>query len=278
MKKPLFLLITSLFLALVFTNCGKDSEFDYFNSESKVKKVLDESHTTIAEYTYNQKGQLKSMWEKPFFTSADDKAEFEFVYDTNDMLIEQNGFMPGNPIMSSFQGAMGKDVSMKYIYNKEGKLSKVTTSYSYDDDKLNFLHEIHYAYLSDSIFEIRSYYSYLNDTTGYYRIEFHVDKKGNIFDIKQFSKEKAKLERMYYFEKYTFDDQINPFRTTFIPENRSVNNILTKKAFYFGPEGVPSNINPSVFAYEYEYNSNGYPTKQTLTNPNKTVQIKYFVY
>jgi len=278
MKKPLFLLITSLLLAIVLTNCEKDCEFDYFNSESKVKKVLDEDYTTIAEYNYNIQGQLKSMWNKPFLSLSDKKAEFEFVYDTNGMLIEQNGFMPGDPIMSSFQGAMGKNVSVKYIYNKEGKLSKRTTNYSYDNDELNFSQEMHYIYPSDFIFEIKNYYSYMNDTTGYYRTEFHVDKRGNIVEIKSFSKEKAKLERMYYFEKYTYDDKLNPFRTTFIPEMSSANNVLTIEKFYFGPDGVPSNIIPSVFTYEYEYNSNGYPTKQTLTNSNETVQIKYFKY
>ncbi|MDA3927845.1 MAG: hypothetical protein PF541_02735 [Prolixibacteraceae bacterium] len=272
------LLVLSVFI-LLLTSCSQWDIDKDVDTSGYLKRIEDKSHSTIAEFKYNKNGSLKESWSNSLLFMSDKKEEYTYSYNEEGLLIEKEGFEPGNMIMSSMTGALDKDVVYSYVYDNKDRIEKITTSYLYEGmPELNYELTILFDYVSEDTIRTSSSFnrSESKEPSGFSEIIFN--NEGNIIEKNHYYIENGTEKRISLKEEFTYDTKKAPF--SFDPEPKSRNNIVIKvqKGYnYFENENGEVSYTSS-FTYEYEYNKNDYPTKAIETYPNEIINTRYYIY
>jgi hypothetical protein len=271
-------LLTMLFLSLLTSGC-KEGEFDAVDLNGRVKEILNEDKVTIGEYTYKSNGQLKESWRLEDYFTEGERKEYTYTYNSMGQIIERKGYEPGIIYMSSYQGAMGKEVDYNYEYDAEGRIFKIKADYDYGSDKIeNYSTVTIFKYLENSIVvETISNIHPLSDEIIYSK-EYHYNPDGNIEKTIVYNKFSGTENRISEEVFFTYDDKKAP--QLFEPGLVSANNILKESStvYNYDENGNQSVAYTSKFTYEYSYYSDSYPECQIKTNPNGTKITRYFKY
>jgi len=275
--KPQILIVFALSVFLV-AGCQLDDNEIVTDAKGLLKRVDDEKGETIAEYTYQRNGTLITSKEFNDFYSPGKHAEFKYTFDNEGRLTAKNGFEPGNMVMSSMTGAMDKYVTIGYEYDSENRISRIHSSYHYDElPDIDYETNLAFEYpdhrmVRTSFNHIRAEANTIISSTDYL-----FDKNGNIEELISYYSENN-VKRITYKETYTYDDQNKPF--DFNPGPQSVNNVLSKMmtAYNYDDKGTQSVAYESEYTYEYTYYRNGYPKSVAEIWPNEMVNTKYFYY
>ena len=175
------------------------------------------------------------------------------------------------------------DEVYKYEYNSSGQTTKVSFekkgevyeyyTYEYDNNKLSVCHyfkidisknaipyaNYKYTYKSGNISKLECFNP--SDTTPYNTYNYTTDGIGNVL-----TEDGKNSHNIYSF----YDNKINPIKgqlfgipqpTYFCPNN------YTKMTF-----------DKDIYSLTYEYNSEGYPIKMTMLNPDNTTDIYTYEY
>jgi len=271
-------LIWILFVLFFFVGCEK-SEFDASSMNGKIKEIQNGSKETIGKYKYGSNGFLKQSWYTEDKFSDNEKMEYTYTYNSEGQLIRKKGYEPGIIFMSSYQGAMGKDVDYSYTYNSEGRISTIRIDYDYDDTyNVDFSRQTSFQYPEESIV-ISS--TNIIDPLGNSLssgLEYHFNSKGNIEKTINFYMVSATEKRVITETTFTYDSMKSPYEAD--PGPVSKNNKLseTSTTYNYNETGIQSVAYTSVFTYEYTYNSDGYPSSRIETYPSETKITNYFKY
>lgn len=269
--KQIFPMLAFLLAVLLFS-CEKTENELYPGDQVLLKQIRNDKNEVIARFSYYAEGSIKASSE--FSEMSLDKkwktSNFEYA---GGKVLKITGFIPGNMIMSSYAGASDHNFSTEFSYD-DGKLDETTTNFTYKEmPDMNYKLRQGFAYPDAHTVEITTYVidpaanSILTTTV------YSFDSKGNIAEIQGFHL--IQNERvLYYREQLSYDDQPNPFRNFHNIETSSANNLVEKRVKY---DPLQSS-SESVFQYKYEYNTAGFPSKRTTTNPNETVIVEYFDY
>jgi hypothetical protein len=262
-----------MIITLLLAGCEKNT-LDALGNDGKIREILNGSEETIGKFRYNSDGNLKENWLKEEFYTLGEKAEYTYTYDSENRLAQKTGYEPGIIFMSSFTGAMGKNVVYSYEYNSEGKMQKVTVDYDYESEKvMNFSRQTVYEYSNDDVIVETPL---INDPAANYvagYTEFHFNSDGNIETIDYYSHVDGE-DRLITETVMLYDKNPAPYNPEPVPTSK--NNMLSKTITNYN---YNENENRSiVYTYEYTYNSDGFPDSQIETLPNEIEITKYFKY
>ena len=279
MKTLTYIILVQL---LFLTACQEWDTYSESGTEGLLKKVENENHEVIGEYTY-KKGLLKESWNHSDYFMNDKNETYSYTFDENNLLIKKEGFQPGNMLMSSMTGAMDKDVSIAYEYDSDDRISKIITDYSYDEnEELNYTITQNFEYPEDRKIITYGIYSsaYFDPSVASYIILktcYSLNTDGDIETIEVYYDTNTG-KRITSFEQDTYDNHWAPVNHE--PQVYSKHNVLKKEiiVYNYDDDGNQSVSYESEYNYEYEYNSKGYPTKVTETWPNEIQNIKYYYY
>jgi hypothetical protein len=276
MKTQLFFIL--LVVTCLIAGCEK-SEYAPTSPDGKIKEILDSTEQTIGKYSYNKNWMLTQSWSKEDLYTPGEKAEYTYTFDSEHKLTKKKGYEPGNMIMSSLTGAMGKNVVYSYTYNESGQLEKIIVEYNYPDySDLDYKMNYTYEYPDDSkIIESINYVNPLANSIASHN-EYQFDSNENITKITNYYLLNGSDKRIVSETALTYDNQKVPF--SFDPAPSSKNNLLTKNitVYNYNEAGNQTVAYTSVYSYEYIYNDDGYPVQQTEIMPNKVRIIRNFKY
>jgi hypothetical protein len=271
-------MIWILCLLFFFVGCEK-AEFDASNMNGKIKEIQNGSKETIGKFKYGSNGLPKESWYFDDIYSNKEKEEYTYTYNSTGQLTTKKGHEPGIIFMSSFQGAMGKNVEYTYEYDSVGRISTVRVDYDYDDTyNLDFSKQTTFQYPEDSIVVISTNNIDPAGNSLGGGLEYHFNSQGNIEKTINFYMVSSTEKRIVTETIFTFDSMKSPYEVE--PGPVSKNNKLSEKSttYNYSELGFRSIAYTSVFSYEYTYNSDGYPSSSIETYPNETEITKYFKY
>lgn len=267
-----------LFFFMMAASCTSEEITQEMSLDGKIKKIENEEHRLIGEFSYDKQGNLKSSWSKQEFYTPGKKEEYNYTFNEHQLLVKKEGFQPGNMIMSSMIGAADKNVNVVYEYDDQDRISKVQTDFEYPDNEvLDFGTQLKFEYQATG--EVKTVYNTIDElanSVGPQSI-YIINAEGNIESIASYYSMDDEL-RLTSKEEFTYDSNPAPYDPE--PGVQSVNNVLSKKltSYNYDEAGHQSLAYSSEFTYEYEYNSNGYPIKVVETRPNETQFTKYYYY
>lgn len=263
-----------LVIIAALTSCDVDQLNPDVDKNGLIKKIEDETGEVVAQYNYNPDGTLKTSWFHMDVYMHGENEEYEYQYDSNQRLTEKEGLEPGNMIMSSMTGASKKEVRVTYEYDNYDRLIKLNKVYAFDN--------------SDWDYEISTVFKYPENNVITEHVvhaggdvesvsEWKFDENGNIFEVEHLTVEND-VRRLNSKEFRTYDDKKVPFN--FEPLPTSKNNLIEKEivVYDYNDAGEQSVSYTSTFVYSYEYNADGFPTKETETYPNKIEKVKIYTY
>ncbi|HNW50881.1 MAG TPA: hypothetical protein PKH79_07360 [Prolixibacteraceae bacterium] len=276
MKTRFFL--TLLIATCLITGCEK-SENTPTSPDGKIKEIIDSTDQIIGEFSYNKNGLLTQSWMKEDFYTPGEKAEYTYTFDSEYRLTKKEGYEPGNIIMSSMTGALGKNVLYSYTYNQSGQLEKVVVEYIYPNSsdlnyKMNYLYEYpDDSRITESINNINPLANSILSSN-----EYLFDSKKNITKITNYYLLNGTEKRIISETALTYDSQKAPYH--FNPAPSSKSNLLTKNitVYNYDEAGNQTVAYTSAYSYEYLYNDDGYPVQQTEIMPNNVKIIRKFKY
>lgn len=262
---------------VLFAGCKNWDVNPEISASGWLTKIENGDHQVIGENTYKN-GLLKDSWYHTDYFMTGKNEEYTYTFNDNNRLIKKEGFQPGNMIMSSMTGAMDKNVTVTYEYDSNDRISKIKTSYDYPEmEEINYETQVRFEYPKANT--VISYFYYVDELANSVtpKTRYTLNKNGNI-EKKEVVYETDLGEQINTVEECTYDTYSAPY--DFEPGIHSGNNILTKTitSYNYDEKGNQSVGYVSEYTYEYEYNSNGYPSKVTETWPNEIQNIKYYTY
>lgn len=263
----------------VFNACEKWDPLDQIDTNGLIEKTEDNQGKTIAQFEYNDNGTLKSNWETATFFMPNKKAEYNYKYNNEGLLVSASGFEPGNMIMSSLIGASDHKLDITFNYFDDGLLKEKTINFYYEEfPEIDFTRNYTYDYPSketiiETITTNSGSYSY---TMG--KNEYLFNNKGNIEKETTYNTFDDGIERIISVNEMLYDNKNAPFNQEPIPKSK--NNVIEKNiiAYQYNDNTTQTVAYTNTYYYDYEYNKNDYPTKTTETMPSKHVIIKYYQY
>lgn len=255
MKKLLYLFCASL---LILTSCSKDDDSTTDPAISILPKTVIYTHpsypseNSISTFVYNG---------NKIVSSKNEIGRTDYTYDGN-VIVKATGYV----IVS------GKDVkSYEGLYTY---LNNKLATYSYAEDFTAQFPEGQrrgrsvFTYNSDGTVKREPY---ITDTTtgieykGYY-ITVSTFMSGNL--VKVVTTSEAPGSNYVSTDVYEYDSKNNPLKNVLgfnllldDKERCSVNNIVKHTTSFVNGPGFPG---PYVYQTEYVYDTNGYPTKETV--------------
>jgi len=277
MKTPQLLLI--LLFAFLFSGCNKDDETELLKNEGLVIRIENNDHKTISEWEYNKNNTLKESWNHLDYFQEGKNSTYTYSFNSQGQLIKKEGFEPGNMLMSSYSGAMDKDVINTYSYNSDGTINHFTVECNYNTrEELDYTLNISYQYPSKNLIVmiVNNVNPTANSVASY--TDYVINNDSNIEEMISYNMISATEKHIYSSTKFTYDKKKAPH--SFEPGPVSKNNILTKTitSYYYDENGNQSIGYTSDYTYEYTYNDNGYPEKSIETYPNEIQNISYYFY
>lgn len=268
-----------LFLPILFGACDKWNESPKFESNTLLLKIENADNKVIANYEYDRNNNLKSSWHKRHLYYSEEKAEFSYEYDSNGLLIKKQGYEPGNPVMSSLTGAMGKDVTVIFTYDSNERVINMKAKYEFDGfSEINYSMNYNYEYPNDSIIieRITNINELANSTTNHNEYQFNSD--GNLVKIRSYIASNLNDERTLSIEEYKYDNKKSPIRFEAIRQSK--NNVTEKimTVYNYDEKNTQSVAYQSTYKYQFTYNENGFPESKTETWPNDQLFIEYYFY
>ncbi len=271
MKGQWFLLTCLLFF------CGCEHEMEYRGNEVKLKEVKNEQNEVIANYAYNDKGFLKSMWSIPFEEFSKEKLELTYEYDSKDRLSKIRGYVPGNPIMSSMM-AFEHHVAYTYEYDLPDGAWSLTTENSFDIEpkQEGWTFKVRYKRINENVIEGTNMNK--NQEAEGYRILWFFNEGGNLVELQNWFVNQDGEDQLSFKTLFEYDNGHNPFYNPFILSDQSKNNMIKKTEIGYD-SSVPMGVSyTSSYRYEYSYNRKNYPIRRTTTLPNTISKVEYFEY
>lgn len=246
-----------------------------FDQSGVVSHIENEDSETIAQYSYRNNGSLKSSKEYSVYYFEDAYEEFEYTFNDEGQLIEKEGFVPGNLVMSNIIGASDKKETASFSYFQNGKIKETISTINVLtelDANLDYTTTTTYTYDSNIVNETITMTTEYDTIISYNEYIFNDD--GNISEIKHYNGTKI----LYGYEKFTYDNMKKPYSFTDTPQSK--NNVLTKDYYScrYSDGEITSDEIITSYTYSYEYNESGYPTKSIETYPNKYENIKFYYY
>ncbi|MBP7508166.1 MAG: hypothetical protein KA807_10115 [Prolixibacteraceae bacterium] len=264
----------SLFIILSLAGCDKNDSFHDLVS-GKYIFIFNEVNDTICANSYDKIGLLIKSISHDDAYSPGENAELNYTYNSNNLLVKKTGYIPGIMYISSYQGAMGKEVKLIYEYDENDRLSKITTFFHYPDfPEIDYTSIQTFEYFDDKVIE----YNGNTPEEITLRTEYLLNDKGNIQTKLYYYKSEADSFILNTKEEYTYDNYKTPFQAE--PTPKSKNNVLTNKITYYqsDEQGIYYQSYTSDFSNEYEYNINGYPEKMIITYPNWNKETRIYKY
>lgn len=278
MKTIFYLPLIGLAL-FIFSACEKWEPLDQIDANGLIEKIENDQGETIAQFKYNNNGTLKSNWETLDFFMSNKKAEYNYEYNNEGLLVSASGFEPGNMIMSSLIGACDHKLDVKFNYFDDGLIKEKTINFHYEEfSEIDYSIKYTYDYPSEtSITETPTNNSGANSYSTN-RNEYLLNNKGNIEKETTYTTFDDGIERITTVNEMLYDNKNAPFNQE--PGPKSKNNVIEKNiiAYQYSENGTQTVAYTNTYYYDYEYNKNGYPTKVNETLPNEHVIIKYYQY
>ena len=216
----------------MLTSCSNDEDANRPETAYLVKEL------TFLEGPYSFSSKITYNGNKIVSVVDSDGAKIVYTY-AGDLITKEEEFAMGNNI----------DSKVEYSYDNNQLKTSVSTEISgtetYKNKKV-------YTHNSDGTVNYKRYT--VNVTTGAETLNSsgkYTFLNGNIVKNEDVAG---------YSSTYEYDMKNNPLRNILgfdklLEEEFSVNNILKRTSTHNG-------TNPSVSTYEYDYNTNGYPTEQ----------------
>ncbi len=267
---------TYLFLIIVlsFTGCDKKDSFHDLAS-GKYIFIFNENDDTICSNFYDENGLLIKSISHDNAYSPGENAELNYTWNSDNLLIKKTGYIPGIMYMSSYQGAMGKDVKFVYEYDSDERISKITAAFHYPGfADIDYSTTQTFEYTKDKVIEYNNHAQ--GEITS--KTEYLFNNQGNIQTKFYYYKTEADSFIMTNMEEFTYDNNKAPFQVE--PAPKSKNNVLSNKITYYqsNGQGIYSQSYTSEYLTEYEYNIHGYPEKQSITYPNGYTETRIYKY
>lgn len=246
MKKILFITCAALF---ALTSCSNDDEL-VIESNNPLQLVqitertsydgIQFNDTGYSEYTYGSNGFVSTIAN---FTSDGNPAYSKnYSYNSNNQLTELTLFNQSITTTQTFTYEDGLLVKSEFSPDN----AKIYT-YSNENNTISVFRTISPGTIEDATYIINFYP--LNNTSNV------TDYYGNIE------------------QTYTYDIMKNPMLLLFPPDFLNLNSVNKHN---ISTESEPDGLIGK--SYEYEYNSEGYPLKKTMTGFGGIVQINEYVY
>jgi hypothetical protein len=272
--KNLSIICLCLIIILSFTGCDKNDSF-HDPATGKYLYILNGESDTVCSNFYDKNGLLIKSISHDNAHTPGENAELSYTYNSDNLLVKKTGYIPGIMYMSSYQGAIGKEVKSVYEYDSDKRLSKITTDFHYPEfADIDYSMTQTFEYMDDKVIE------YNGRTTGEstLKTEYLFNKKGNIHTKFYYYKSDADSFRITNMEEFTYDNYRAPYQVE--PTPKSKNNVLSYKITHYqnDGQGIYSKSSTTEYINEYEYNINGYPEKQSITYPNGYVEIRIYKY
>lgn len=272
-------LLIYLFILFSFVACEKWNETPRNDTNGLILRIENEDHESIENFEYNRNNYLKSSWHQMFYFYTGSKAEYNYEFNSKGLLIKKEGFEPGNPIMSSLQGAMDKDITYTYQFDANDRILNRISDYNYNEyADINYSVNYNYEYPNNTtIIEQMNLINELANDVSNYR-EFTYSNKGNISKLTTYHLINTNEKREYSIEEYTYDNKKVPVSFDNLPQSK--NNVTEKKitVYNYDENNVQSTAYVSIYTYEYTYNNDNYPKSRTEILPNEEVIIQYYFY
>lgn len=268
-----------MFIVLVFVSgCDK---CELFGSEmaGKIKEIQNSDKEIIGKNSYDCEGALKKSWYREDYFSAGEKREYNYTYNSKGLLIEKKGYEPGIMYLSSYIGAMGKDVDYTYEYDSEERITKIRVDFNYDGGMdFDYSQQTTFEYPEELVVvgATTVLNPIANSITSY--VEYRFNSNGNIEKTIGYYMTSATEKIITNETLFTYDSNHSPY--TVEPAPKSINNKLTKTiSLYSYDENDNQGIaDVSVCKYEYTYTVDGYPESQIENYSNGTRIINYYTY
>jgi hypothetical protein len=261
-----------LFIVLILISCKKEeigtskistgTENSY---QAKINKVLVDNQS-ISEYIYNDSSlvvqeKCKYDYVQYHYNSKGQLATAQY-YDNDDILSADPAVAQSaansNVLVTASSGNKGGLIT--YTYNDNGQLARATytrpaaTSSEYSE----------FTYTANRITRQTMYWD--NTATGY--IDYQYDANGNMVSEALYDLPASGSPLLITKTKYSFDNQLNPYRTTsrsLVPGiNTNLNNII-KEVYTIPSAASQSADNVQTTETTYEYNAMGFPISQNGT-------------
>lgn len=277
--KPIALLFHITAFVLLVTACSKDNSELLVPTKGLLRKVENERGETVAQYTYNKNGTLKSSSEYNIFYTPGKNADFTYSYNSEGQMTGRNGFEPGNHIMSSLSGAMDKNVSCTYSYVTDTRqIQHSKTTYHFEEfEDLDYTHSVIYIYPDELTVHARQVYAHDSSNQMVSFSAYHFTADGNIDEILFYS-DSENTDKPYQLDQFTYDDSPTPYNP--LPGPKSVNNVLRKKTtvYHYDESGNQQVSYVTEIVFEYTYNRDGYPDTIKEIWPNSQVKTRHLSY
>lgn len=268
-----------IILLLLIAGCEKWNDSPQSETKGFLVKVENEEHEVIEKYEYNRNKNLESSWHKMFYFFENSKAEYEYQYNSKGLLLKKEGYEPGNPIMSSLVGALGKDVSYTYEYDLKNKLTRMQAEFDFGEySDINYSMNYIYEYPNDSIIieRINNIDELANSVTNVN--EYYFSKAGNLVKKQTYQDRNSPDKKFLSLEEYLYDNKKSYINLDAIRQSKNNTTEVKTTAYNYDENDVQSIAYTSIFKYKYAYNSDGYPESMTETYPNGQIIIKYYFY
>jgi hypothetical protein len=270
--------IICFFVLLSFVACDKD-DFESDKNSGKVKQLLDGDKKTIGEYKYNKSGIAVSSWHLADYSLDKELESYEYTYNKNNQLIIATGYEPGNSLMSSMWGALGKKVKSDYSYYNDGRIKEELKEFDYPEhQELNYKIRLSYEYPDENKVIVYSLHIHPAGNSIPQFTEYLIGTDSNIQEAKLYFFISDSIKILNQHTEYSYDTMKVPV----IPEPgvKSRNNIVNKKITYYSNDesGRITHTNQSEYKYEYLYNAEGFPEKSVETYPNSITITTFYKY
>lgn len=243
MKKILYLFSASL---IVLTSCSNDDDSNNVSTANLLKEAtyIEGSYTSSSKITYDGNKIVQIV-------AGSDKTVYTY---TGSLITKEEEFAGGNNI----------DSKVEYSYENNKLKTSVSTEISGSE---TYKSKNVYTHNSDGTVNYISYN--VNVTTGVETLSSsgkYTFLNGNVVKIE---------DEAGYSSTYEYDTKNNPTKNILgfdelMDQEFSVNNIVKRTSTYNG-------TNPSIITYEYDYNTDGYPTERRgFYNGGTNGITKYF--
>jgi hypothetical protein len=276
--KPIILLLQFVLLLLLFPGCSKDNSELHVQTKGLLKKVENDKGEIVASYTYNKNGTLKTSSEYSIYYLPGKNADFTYTYNSEKQLTSRNGFEPGNQIMSSFTGAMDKQVACVYTYDEEKCIQSISTTYHFEEfEEIDYSLTVSYFYPDEFTIQARQVYEHDTSNQMVSFSAYHFNADGNIDEILMYN-DLESTEKPYQCDQFTYDSHPVPYNP--LPGPKSANNVLSHKttAYQYDENGNQHVSYVTEILFEYTYNRERYPASVKEIWPNGQVKTSYLSY
>ena len=269
-------LLLAAFVLLILTSCSKEETGDSDSSQTKLVQRESIREGQNIEYRYNDNNQLVQITE--VFPEEDIDDIISYRYDSNGNVVERE-------IKSN---STGYQSTVFYQYDSQNRLvnSEMNSSmeestsfqFSYDSNNITVTRDYR-GYENTFFLKVNELNQIIEITRGNSHSTFNYGAKGNLKMIQTFDNE-GELD---YTLEYSYDDKPNPFygklRSLYLPKFIEIMEDLSYGEHLVFPyqgydfpflrnniKKIESNsYGDDIYAYEYSYDSDGYPTEITET-------------